>query len=84
MSMDPQIVFASGLLLVTIHDAIKGFSTDLFAPLLETILPGELQSPILFGKVRMYPTRFAVRLANVVFALAVVRYMKTNKLRINI
>ena len=84
MSINPQTVFASGLLLVTMHDVIKGFSLDIFAPILEGVIPGNVQEPMLFGKIKIYPTRFMIRLINVLVAIAIVRHMKLNKLASNL
>ena len=75
-----QKILVSALLLTTISDVIKGFSVDIFVPIINTILPGDIKSPISIGQTQIYLTRFLIRIINLVVAVLIVQYIK----RINI
>lgn len=68
-------VLTSGLLVVTIHDLIKGFSLDLLAPILNVILPGDVKRPIKVFGVDLYVTRFIIRVLNVLIAVWFASYL---------
>jgi hypothetical protein len=61
-------------LLNTITDAIRGFSIDLLSPIVDAIVPGSIKTPVEVAGVRIYPTRFIIRLVNVAVAFTIVRY----------
>ena len=45
-------LLVSSLLLTTVSDCIRGFSLDLFAPLVNMIIPGDVKKPIqVFSKI---------------------------------
>jgi len=75
MYLTVKKVLVSGLLVTTIHDLIKGFSSDLFAPMLDSVIPGNITKPVKIGGLRLYITRFLIRLINVLCALLVVYYI---------
>ena len=68
-------VFLSALLLTTISDVIRGVSIDLFAPLLNALLPGDAHTPVKVFNMKLYPTRFAIRLFNFLLAYLVVKQL---------
>ena len=71
-----QKILISALLLTTISDVIKGFSLDIFVPIINTILPGDIKSPVSIGKTNIYLTRFIIRIINFVIAILIVQYLK--------
>ena len=68
-------VLISALLVTTIHDLIKGFSLDIFAPILNAFIPGDIRKPVTVVGVRLFLTRFIVRIINVACAVFVVYYI---------
>ena len=62
-------IIVSALLLTTISDVIKGFSLDIFVPIINTILPGDIKTPVSFGKTDIYITRFIIRILNLFVAI---------------
>ena len=75
-----QNILVSALLLTTISDVIKGFSLDIFVPIINTLLPGDIKSPLTIGKTHIYLTRFLIRIINLFVAIIIVQYIK----RVNI
>ena len=71
-----QKILISALLLTTISDVIKGFSLDIFVPIINTILPGDITSPISIGKTNIFLTRFLIRIINLIVAVLIVQYIK--------
>ena len=67
-------IFLSALLLNTITDAIRGFSIDILSPIVDAVIPGSIKTPVSVFGIKLYPTRFTIRLVNVVLAFAIVRY----------
>ena len=78
-SIPVKKVLTSALLVVTIHDLIKGFSLDIFAPFLNAILPGDLRRPVKLLGMELYLTRFMVRIVNVGVALLIVSQLNKKK-----
>jgi hypothetical protein len=71
-----QKILISALLLTTISDFIKGFSLDIFVPIINKILPGDISVPIQTFGMNIYVTRFIIRILNLIFALLIVQYVK--------
>lgn len=71
-------ILVSALLLTTISDVIKGFSIDIFAPIINTILPGDIKTPISIGKTNLFITRFIIRLINLFFAVLIVQFINNS------
>lgn len=70
-------IMVSALLLTTFNDFIQGTVTDLFAPLLNAIIPGDISKPIKIGSVQLFLTRYIIRLINVYVALLLVFKLNT-------
>jgi hypothetical protein len=67
-------LLVSSLLLTTVSDCIRGFSLDLFAPLINILIPGDVKKPLhLFGG-DFYINRFLIRSINLVAALFLIQY----------
>ena len=75
-------IIISALLLTTISDVIKGFSLDIFVPIINTILPGDIQKPTSIGQTNLFLTRFIIRIINLIFAICIVQYLK--RIQINV
>jgi len=71
-----QKILVSALLLTTISDVIKGFSLDIFVPIINTLLPGDIKSPLSIGKTNIFLTRFLIRIINLIVAIVIVQYIK--------
>ena len=68
-------IFLSALLLNTITDAIRGFSLDLLSPLVDAVIPGKVNIPVSVFGIKIFPTRFCIRLVNVLIAFLLARYI---------
>lgn len=71
-----QKILISALLLTTISDFIKGFSLDIFVPIVNKLLPGDIKTPLKIFNTNIYVTRFVIRIINLILALLVVQYMQ--------
>ena len=71
-----QKILISALLLTTISDCIKGFSLDILSPIINRLLPGDIKRPVTIFNIRLYITRFLIRITNLLIAIAVVRYLR--------
>jgi hypothetical protein len=69
-------ILVSALLLTAISDVIKGFSLDIFVPIINTILPGDIKKPIRIGATNLFITRFIIRIINLITAILIVQYLK--------
>ena len=76
LNVTVQKIVVSALLLTTITDVIKGFSLDIFVPLVDTIIPGDIKTPLRIGSVHLYLTRFVIRLINMIMALGAVHTLQ--------
>ena len=79
LNVTVQKIVISALLLTTITDVIKGFSLDIFVPLVDTVIPGDIKTPLRIGNVHLFVTRFIIRLTNMFFALLVVYLLQKTK-----
>ena len=77
LQLTVQKLVISALLLTTLTDLIKGFSLDIFVPLINKILPGDIASPISLFGINFYFTRFFIRMINALCAIAAVHYIQT-------
>ena len=68
-------LLVSSLLLTTVSDCIRGFSLDLFAPLINMIIPGDIKKPVHILGGDFYINRFLIRSINLVAALLLIQYM---------
>ena len=71
-------ILISALLLTTITDTIKGFSVDIFVPIVDAIVPGDIRRPINIFGTKLYITRFIIRVINLIGALLAVRALQQN------
>ena len=72
-----QKILVSALLFTTFNDFIQGSITDILAPLLNAIIPGDLRKPTNIFGIKFYFTRFIIRLINVYIALLIVFRIQT-------
>ena len=61
-------VIVSSLLVIFINDFIKGASVDILSPIWNKILPGDVREPAEIFGVKLYLTRFLVRILNLALA----------------
>lgn len=66
-------LLVSSLLLTTVSDCIKGFSLDIFAPVLNGIIPGDIKKPVSIMGTNLYITRFLIRTINLIVALLLIQ-----------
>lgn len=74
-----QKILVSALLFTTFNDFIQGSVTDILAPLLNAIIPGDLRKPTDILGMKFYFTRFIIRLINVYIALLIVFRLQTGQ-----
>jgi hypothetical protein len=70
-------ILVSALLFTTFNDFIQGSVTDILAPILNAIIPGDIRKPTKFLGINFYFTRFVIRLINVYIALIIVFKLKS-------
>ena len=71
-----QKILISALLLTTISDVIKGFSLDIFVPIINALLPGDIRQPTNILGTNFFVTRFLIRVINLFAALLIVQFIK--------
>ena len=79
LNVTVQKILVSALLFTTFNDFIQGTVTDILAPLLNAIIPGDLRKPTNILGMKFYFTRFIIRLINVYIALLIVFKLQTGK-----
>lgn len=73
---DKVKTYAIALVLsTTISDAIQGLSKDILAPIFNYILPGSYDKPLKIGSIKLYITRFALRIINLIIGVTAVYYL---------
>lgn len=72
-------ILVSALLFTTFNDFIQGSITDILAPVLNAIIPGDLRKPTNIIGIKFYFTRFIIRLINVYIALLLVYRLQYGK-----
>lgn len=78
LNKDEKSVLQGAILYMMMSDIIKGFSLDIFVPILESIIPGSLDKPTNIAGQDFHLKRFMVRLINVVLAIIIYRKLKQN------
>ena len=72
---DKVKTYAIALVLsTTISDAIQGLSKDILAPIFNYILPGSYDKPLKIGSIKLYVTRFTLRIINLMLGITAVYY----------
>ena len=71
-------IFLSALLFNVFNEFIRGTNVDIFAPMMNKVLPGDVRKPVRVFGIDFFLTRFLIRVINMSIALGIV-YCITKK-----